>query len=1463
MILRVLVVILALLGIGQRAAAGTFVKKVTISPDPITLRVDETVDLNLTLEKTSWTGDGPSQVGCEVDWKIISGEDRISIKKVGDCLSTSKGGVLTGKEAGSAQINIVYKGGFWSTVKDRESSNKPNVTVSKWPNTITSSAASTYYVNDHLTEDMFSSAQLTGPNRGGDAEHNAKPLTYKINNVPNVTMPYTFPQAGTYTVVVSQEANYKYEGASETFTVTVRKRDNAITWKSPTATLSGTTSTVLVDDPDITADWFAGKSTKALTYSWDGQEIDVPKEPIKLNEAGTHTLTVTNPTDYQYLEASKTYTIQVNKRDNEIRWLNTNLPADNPAVKVDFQVLADWFAGSSREALTYTLDGRPAAVAAGTPLTLATADGQYDPTISNDPFENVLVVTDPGDYKCKSATRTFDFAVGRYPNTLQWAAVNQYMYGDPIPAATYTADVTALAEADVPHITYICDGKPISLADLQAGSHTIQVICDETRVVEACAKIVRNITISKYANAITDAFDKTDYMVDDELTADLATSNTPLTWYVNGAPVELPYKVQAGDTEVRVEAAETERYAACDALVKSITVGKYANAIAWEPDTQGKLVDDVLTANAQAQTRVSYFCQLDGEAIDNVATDHAGNIVLDRAGEWVVTAQAEETYKYVSAAPVVVTVRVDKHALRLTWSPNVTKENLVDDELPLDARLTDGAGDAVSAGDGLGIDYVVNGEPLTDASATLRFDRAGEWTAQATCAGNRYYAAAQSTESFAFSVERRANQFKWVNEPLPRYEIGTTLQAADLTADCQTPVTFTLGDEAMTFPYTFGAAGQFELTPHAAADRKYDAPDLAGLARSVEVYKHDNSIAWQPAEEVKVGGKVALDATSPYGSITYTLDGAPLDGSEYTFRAAGTYTFHLAVPEADEYVGAERDVVVVAGLTKQVLTSTPGELPTELRVGESIAYAFESNLPGAEVTVTVNGKPAAGGYLFDQAGTYNFEARSAGTVEYSEGVKTWTVRVRKTEQRLEWPSALDAALVGQTITLDAHSSAELPMTYSYVDANGVVTPIEGNQFAFPSAGHYTLRCEQKGNTHFATAALERPVTVSQRQQSITLAQALPVSVYVGEEVSVTATAQGGPVVVSVDGEPADASGKVVFASAGQHTVLIEQPGDATFSAAPAITALVQAVKRPQVIEWDQVPLMAHVGESLRVAATATSGLLPAVEVTLNGEPVALDDNTLTFAAQGQYRFTLAQPGDDAYEEAPTLIRLVNVLRTTQKIAWPGYRESLSVGDRLQLDASVADGLELTYTLDGKPLASQESVRFDEAGEHVLSISQPGDEAHEAAPTLERWFVVVQKTQQIEWGGVSYSLRVGEPLSLEASASSGEPVTYYVDGEEYDGAEWTPLTEGTYVLEARQEGNDEYEAAPSVQHIVTVNAVGAPGVAKSATTALGTVSALAEQGPAPIYDLAGRLRGYDLNALPNGIYLQAGRKIIKK
>ncbi len=241
--------------------------------------------------------------------------------------------------------------------------------------------------------------------------------------------------------------------------------------------------------------------------------------------------------------------------------------------------------------------------------------------------------------------------------------------------------------------------------------------------------------------------------------------------------------------------------------------------------------------------------------------------------------------------------------------------------------------------------------------------------------------------------------------------------------------------------------------------------------------------------------------------------------------------------------------------------------------------------------------------------------------------------------------------------------------------------------------------------------------------------------------------------------------------------------------APAPTA--------QSINFPALPDVAFTASPLTLSASASSGL--PVSFELVSGPASLSGNTLTLTGTGSITVRATQAGDATYAAATAVDVSFNVTAATATISFGEVNFTYDGTPKPVTVSTTPAGLAVSVTYATAPDAPTAAGSYA-----VVATISAANYTGSATTTL----VIAQATQTITFTGPADQPFGSTPLTLNATATSGLPVTFAVTQgpATLAGNTLTLAGAGTITLTASQPGNTNYAAASDVvrSFVVTGN-----------------------------------------------------------
>lgn len=558
-----------------------------------------------------------------------------------------------------------------------------------------------------------------------------------------------------------------------------------------------------------------------------------------------------------------------------------------------------------------------------------------------------------------------------------------------------------------------------------------------------------------------------------------------------------------------------------------------------------------------------------------------------------------------------------------------------------------------------------------------------------------------------------------------------------------------------------------------------------------------------------IGGKTygdppfSISATASTGlPVTYGLISGPatLSGSTVTITGAGTVV--LQAGQAGDGTYAPTTSMQTITVVKAAQTINFPTILSPQYVGTAITLSATAST-GLPVTISYVSGPAtfSGNVLtFTGTGTVVVKASQAGNANYAAAPDvSQSIQVSPGSQTISFPPLANHTYGDAPFTISATSSAGLPVSFTV--ASGPAT-ISGNTVTITGAGAVSIQANQPGDVDYnAAPPVSQGFTVFQASQTISFPAISPQPY--GAPYTLSATSSSGlPVTFSLNSGPATLSGNVLtFTGVGTVNVTASQPGNANYLAATNVPQSIVVGKASQTITFASIPDQIFGAGPVTLNATASSGL-PVAYALVSG-PATLSGNVLTLTGVGTVKVTASQHGDANYlSTSQTRSFKVGLAQT---ITFPAPANVVYPAAPLTLNATASSGLTVSYTvISGPATVSGNTVTLTGPGTVRIEADQGGDATYARAPHVTQGFTVFA-SQTITFPPISNQIYPSAPLTLNATASSGLPVTYTVlsGPATVIRARVTLTGVGVVRIAADQAGNTSYARAPHVTRAFTV------------------------------------------------------------
>ncbi len=242
---------------------------------------------------------------------------------------------------------------------------------------------------------------------------------------------------------------------------------------------------------------------------------------------------------------------------------------------------------------------------------------------------------------------------------------------------------------------------------------------------------------------------------------------------------------------------------------------------------------------------------------------------------------------------------------------------------------------------------------------------------------------------------------------------------------------------------------------------------------------------------------------------------------------------------------------------------------------------------------------------------------------------------------------------------------------------------------------------------------------------------------------------------------------------------------------------------PQMITVTvHAPATGAYNTAFSVAANSSSGL-PVVFSSAGSCTNSGGMFTIT-SGSGTCQVRYDQPGSAMYAPAPRVVETVTAQKADQTIGFEPLAAKTYGDPDIAVVALATSNLPTTLTASGSCSISGAIVHLTGAGSCTVTAAQAGDANYNPAANRSQTFAIAKADQTITFAALPTKTYGARDFSVDASASSGLPVSFAASGKCTVNESKVHLTgAGSCTITAAQQGDANYNAAPSVSRTFAI------------------------------------------------------------
>ncbi|MFW5761764.1 MAG: hypothetical protein ACOCXH_12360, partial [Cyclobacteriaceae bacterium] len=374
--------------------------------------------------------------------------------------------------------------------------------------------------------------------------------------------------------------------------------------------------------------------------------------------------------------------------------------------------------------------------------------------------------------------------------------------------------------------------------------------------------------------------------------------------------------------------------------------------------------------------------------------------------------------------------------------------------------------------------------------------------------------------------------------------------------------------------------------------------------------------------------------------------------------------------------------------------------------------------------------------------------------------RLYGLRAGNANTTINFTNIPDQTFGNQPVTLQASNSNLLPVGFQVVSGPAYV---EDGRLIFTGAGTVMVEAFVRGTNNFKPVKVAQEVKVFKRKQNITF-QPIPDKLVTDATFRLQATSTAGLFVsftVTEGNDLVDLDGEEVFlnGNAGKVTIVAYNSGGANYDSAGTRRSFM-INKLDQTIDFKEVSDRKYTNQPIKLEATASSEL--PVSFAVQSGPATISGDNLTITNAGSIVVKATQAGNSTYKPAEASQSFV-VSKADQVLTFKEIPNKRISDPPFNIDASVDTKLPIVFSItkgnNVVKISGSQVTLTGIPGEVTIRARQNGDSKYNAVEVSRSFTVNDKESQTITFKNIPDQVYSTTPIALEASASSGLPVTF--------------------------------------------------------------------------------------------------------
>jgi hypothetical protein len=619
-----------------------------------------------------------------------------------------------------------------------------------------------------------------------------------------------------------------------------------------------------------------------------------------------------------------------------------------------------------------------------------------------------------------------------------------------------------------------------------------------------------------------------------------------------------------------------------------------------------------------------------------------------------------------------------------------------------------------------------------------------------------------------------------------------------------------------------------------------DTPDPSQFGQSISVHFTVSASGSAPAPTGNVtvsDGSVTCTATVATGSCDLTPTSVGAKTLTATYAGDANFDHSASAGEAHEVDKASTHTTIAShtpdpsAVNQDVTVTVSVTSPTAPPPSSTAAVAMLGTVDRADCTATITNGVGSCVLRAPSTGAKTILASFSPNDNYGESTSPGVPhQVGQASQTISFGALANKTVGDASFTVSATASSGLAVSFA-VGATDQCT-ISGSTVSLTGAGSCTVTASQAGNATYAAAPnVSQTFQIAKTSPSVAITADTPDPSAYGQSFSVSFSVTGpagaptptGNVTVS-DGTTSCVSTvtaggcSLALVTVGSRTLTATYGGDNNYLSIPSAGVPHQVTQATQTISFGPLANKSPSDAPFTVNATASSGLVVSFAVGATDQ-CTISGTTVSLTGAGSCTVTASQAGNANYAAAPNVSQTFQIVKASASVAITAdtpdpsqYGQQIDVSFTVSGpsgaptptgNVTVSDGVT---SCAGTVAGGHCALTPTSVGAKTLTATYAGDNNYQSNTSAGVPHQVSQASQTITFGPLSNRHPADPPFTVNATATSGLPVTFAVGATDQctiSGNTVSLTGSGNCTVTASQPGNTNFLAAPSVSQHFTI------------------------------------------------------------